>query len=208
MGCLLSTAGNTALYAATLTTAKAAKPDNTTGRQYNDATVATATQCRNPAVKLDDIKKLHQKKYRQSLGHFLVEGEHLVLELEKAATGNPHWQQAKLFVTSTYEHWPSPWPKTIISDRQMAQLADTKTPQGILAVAPLPPIRQTHQQPAGKRSTSMKSRIRETWARSCAPWPGLAACAACSAPAASIPIIRKLCAPAWAPSSMSRWKPM
>ena len=49
-------------------------------------------------MKLDDIKKLHQKKYRQSLGYFLVEGEHLVLELEKAAAGNPHWQQAKLFV--------------------------------------------------------------------------------------------------------------
>ena len=89
-------------------------------------------------MKLDDIKKLHQKKYRQSLGYFLVEGEHLVLELEKAATRNPHWQKARLFVTSSYEHWPSPWPKTIISDRQMAQLADTKTPQGILAVAPLP----------------------------------------------------------------------
>jgi TrmH family RNA methyltransferase len=90
-------------------------------------------------VKLDDIKKLHQKKYRQSLGHFLVEGEHLVLELEKAATTNPHWQQAQLFVTSAYEDWPSPWPRQVIGERQMAQLADTKSPQGILAVAPLPP---------------------------------------------------------------------
>ncbi|MBR9869889.1 MAG: RNA methyltransferase [Gammaproteobacteria bacterium] len=89
-------------------------------------------------MKLDDIKKLHQKKYRQSLGHFLVEGEHLVLELEKAAASNPHWKQAQLFVTSTYEDWRSPWPKQVITDRQMAQLADTKTPQGILAVVPLP----------------------------------------------------------------------
>src|SRR5690554_6067364 len=141
MGCLLSTAGKTALYAATLTTAKAAKPDNTTGRQYNDATVATATQCRNPAVKLDDIKKLHQKKYRQSLGHFLVEGEHLVLELEKAAAGNPHWQKARLFVTSTYEHWPSPWPKTIIGTTNMVQLPKPKLPKVILAVRPLPIIK-------------------------------------------------------------------
>ncbi len=90
-------------------------------------------------MKLDDIKKLHQKKYRQSLGHFLVEGEHLVLELEKAAASNPHWKQAQLLVTSTYQDWRSPWPKQVISDRQMAQLADTKTPQGILAVVPLPP---------------------------------------------------------------------
>lgn len=90
-------------------------------------------------MKLDDVKKLHQKKYRQALGHFLVEGEHLVLELEKAAAANPHWLQARLFVTAAYEHWPAPWPRTLVSERQMAQLADTRSPQGILAVAPLPP---------------------------------------------------------------------
>ncbi|MFV8572042.1 TrmH family RNA methyltransferase [Marinobacter sp. SBS5] len=95
-------------------------------------------------MKLDDIKKLHQKKYRQSLGHFLVEGEHLVLELEKAAASNPHWKRAQLFVTSAYEDWRSPWPKQVISDRQMAQLADTKTPQGILAVVPLPTAASPH----------------------------------------------------------------
>ncbi|MCL7945511.1 RNA methyltransferase [Marinobacter sp. ATCH36] len=89
-------------------------------------------------MKLDDIRKLHQKKYRQALGKFLVEGEHLVLELEKAAAGNPHWQQAELFVTSAYENWPGPWPQHLVSDRQMVQLADTKTPQGILALVPLP----------------------------------------------------------------------
>ena len=90
-------------------------------------------------MKLDDIKKLHQKKYRQALGHFLVEGEHLVLELEKAAASNPHWHRAELYVTSAYQDWSGPWPIHLISDRQMAHLADTKTPQGILAVAPLPP---------------------------------------------------------------------
>ncbi|TGN39133.1 TrmH family RNA methyltransferase [Marinobacter confluentis] len=89
-------------------------------------------------MKLDDIKKLHQKKYRQSFGHFLVEGEHLVVELEKAAAANPHWQQAQLFVTSAYQDWSSPWPMQVISERQLAQLTDTKSPQGILAVAPLP----------------------------------------------------------------------
>ena len=31
-------------------------------------------------MKIEDLKKLQQKKYRESLGHFLVEGEHLVLE--------------------------------------------------------------------------------------------------------------------------------
>lgn len=90
-------------------------------------------------MKLDDIKKLHQKKYRQSFGQFLVEGEHLVLELEKAAKQAPHWRNAQLYVTGAYEHWPSLWPKHVISDRQMAQLSDTRTPQGILALVPLPP---------------------------------------------------------------------
>nr|WP_241264448.1 RNA methyltransferase [Marinobacter daepoensis] len=88
---------------------------------------------------MDDIKKLHQKKYRQSLGHFVVEGEHLVLELEKAGKQMSHWRQAELYVSGAYESWPSPWPKQVVTERQMAQLADTRSPQGILAVVPLPP---------------------------------------------------------------------
>ncbi|MCQ3971752.1 hypothetical protein, partial [Klebsiella pneumoniae] len=53
-------------------------------------------------MKLDDIKKLHQKKYRAEFGHFLVEGEHLVLELQKAALHNPLLQRSELYVTSAY----------------------------------------------------------------------------------------------------------
>lgn len=89
-------------------------------------------------MKLDDLKKLHQKKYRAEFGHFLVEGEHLVLELQKAALQNSPLQRAELYVTAAHEHWPSPFRTHLISDRQMAQLADTKTPQGILAVVPMP----------------------------------------------------------------------
>lgn len=89
-------------------------------------------------MKLDDIKKLHQKKYRAEFGHFLVEGEHLALELQKAALQHPPLQRAELYVTGAYEHWRSPFRTHVISDRQMAQLADTKTPQGILAVVPMP----------------------------------------------------------------------
>ena len=40
-------------------------------------------------MKLDDVRKLQQKKFREALGHFLVEGEHLVLELQKAARDQP-----------------------------------------------------------------------------------------------------------------------
>ncbi|WP_375739744.1 TrmH family RNA methyltransferase [Pseudomonas boanensis] len=89
-------------------------------------------------MKLDDIKKLHQKKYRAEFGHFLVEGEHLLLELQKAALQNPLLQGSQLYVTGAYEHWQSPFKTHVINDRQMAQIADTKTPQGIIALVPMP----------------------------------------------------------------------
>jgi len=37
------------------------------------------------SLSLDDVKKLQQKKYRNEFGWFIAEGEHLVLELQKAA---------------------------------------------------------------------------------------------------------------------------
>lgn len=92
-------------------------------------------------MKLDDIKKLHQKKYREEFGHFLVEGEHLVLELEKAAEHNLTLRSSQLYVTEAYANWNGPFRTTLVSARQMAQMADTKTPQGIVAVVPvLPPV--------------------------------------------------------------------
>ncbi len=101
-------------------------------------------------LKMDDIKKLHHKKYRNELGYFLVEGEHLVLELAKAATQYPALQSSELFVTEHYAHWPSAFKKNIISEKQMAQLSDTKTPQGIIAVAPL--IAAPNKQSATERA--------------------------------------------------------
>jgi TrmH family RNA methyltransferase len=100
-------------------------------------------------MKLDDIKKLQQKKYRAEFGHFLVEGEHLLLELQKAALLNPALLSSQLFVTGAYEHWQSPFKTQLISERQMAQIADTRTPQGILAVVPLAAT-AAHVSPPGK----------------------------------------------------------
>ena len=67
-----------------------------------------------------------------------MEGEHLVLELQKAALLNPLLQGSELYVTNAYEQWQSPFKTHLISDRQMAQIADTKTPQGIVALVPMP----------------------------------------------------------------------
>jgi TrmH family RNA methyltransferase len=89
-------------------------------------------------MKLDDVKKLQQKKYRAEFGHFLVEGEHLVLELQKAAVHNPLLQRSQLYVTAAHEHWQSPFKTHVVSERQMAQISDTKTPQGMVAVVPMP----------------------------------------------------------------------
>ena len=101
-------------------------------------------------MKLDDVKKLQQKKYREQFGHFLVEGEHLVLELQKAAQHAPLLASSELYVTAAYEHWQSPFRTHLISDRQMAQIADTKTPQGVIAVVPMAAIGASPSAPAGK----------------------------------------------------------
>lgn len=103
-------------------------------------------------MKLDDIKKLHQKKYRQALGHYLVEGEHLVLELQKAAVRQPALKASELYVTDAYAHWAGPFKTHHVSDRQMALLADTRTPQGILAVVPTPSLNVAHMPEAGEKA--------------------------------------------------------
>ncbi|MET0988313.1 MAG: RNA methyltransferase, partial [Steroidobacteraceae bacterium] len=90
-------------------------------------------------MKFDDLKKLHQKKYRDEFRHFLVEGEHLVLELQKAAAKNPLLQGSKLYVTSEHEHWRGPFETHVISNRRMEEMAETKTPQGIIALVPMLP---------------------------------------------------------------------
>jgi TrmH family RNA methyltransferase len=91
-------------------------------------------------MKFDDIRKLHRKRYRQEFGYFLVEGEHPVLELQKAALRNPSLKGCRLYVTHEHAHWRSPFETHVISAIQMAQIADTRTPQGMIALVPaLPP---------------------------------------------------------------------
>jgi TrmH family RNA methyltransferase len=91
-------------------------------------------------MKLDDVKKLQQKKYREEFGHFLVEGEHLVVELQKAAAHIPVLKNSELYVTEAYENWPTDFRKNLITEKQMAQVSDTKTPQGIVAIVPFLPL--------------------------------------------------------------------
>jgi RNA methyltransferase, TrmH family len=88
-------------------------------------------------MKHEDIKKLHQKKFREELGHFIIEGEHLVQELEKAAARDARLRRSEIYVTQDYAHWSSKLPLHVIKSREMAQISETRSPQGIAAVVPL-----------------------------------------------------------------------
>ncbi len=90
-------------------------------------------------MKFDDVKKLHQKKYRQALGYFLVEGEHPVLELQKSLARIPTLRNCELYVTREHATWQSPFTTHVITSAQMAQITDTRTPQGIVALVPMLP---------------------------------------------------------------------
>jgi len=90
-------------------------------------------------MKLDDVRRLQQKKGRDELGHFLVEGEHLMLELEQATRREPALLTSRLFVTPDHAQWQSPFETQVVSVRLMAKMADTQTPQGIIAAVPLLP---------------------------------------------------------------------
>ena len=88
-------------------------------------------------MKFEDIKKLHLKKFREELGFFIVEGEHLVQELQKAAAHDVRLQKSEIYLTRDYAHWASPLPLHVIQSKQMAQISETRSPQGIAAVVPL-----------------------------------------------------------------------
>jgi TrmH family RNA methyltransferase len=88
-------------------------------------------------LKFEDIKKLHQKKFREELGFFIVEGEHLVQELQKAAAHDVRLRPSEIYLTRDFAHWSSPLPMHVIQSKQMAQISETRSPQGIAAVVPL-----------------------------------------------------------------------
>jgi TrmH family RNA methyltransferase len=88
-------------------------------------------------VKFEDIKKLQQKKFRAEFGCFLLEGEHLVLELEKALAHDARLRASEIYLTREYAHWRSSLPIHVVNSRHMTQLSETRSPQGIAAVVPL-----------------------------------------------------------------------
>jgi TrmH family RNA methyltransferase len=93
-------------------------------------------------MNFDDLKKLRHKKYRDELGFFFAEGEHLALELGKALAHRPQLAAAKVLVSEEYfaAGLPSGFPRQLaietLGARQMSQLSETRSPQGVIAVVP------------------------------------------------------------------------
>lgn len=98
-------------------------------------------------MNLETIKKLQQKKYRSELGYCLVEGEHLVLELQKAAKAQPSLNSAEIYRTDQYADWSSAFAMHEVTNRQMSAISATKSPQGILAVLPVDAIQPVSVKP-------------------------------------------------------------
>ena len=88
-------------------------------------------------MNFEDIKKLHLKKFREEYGCFLLEGEHLVQELERAVVRDVRLRTSEIYLTREYEHWRSSLPIHVVNSRHMRQLSETRSPQGIAAVVPL-----------------------------------------------------------------------
>jgi TrmH family RNA methyltransferase len=100
-------------------------------------------------VKFEDIKKLHQKKFREEQGFFLLEGEHLVQELQKAAQRDARLRASEIYYTHEYTRPAGDLPAQVVNARHMAQISETRSPQGIAAVVPL---LQTPAPHAGERA--------------------------------------------------------
>jgi TrmH family RNA methyltransferase len=92
-------------------------------------------------MKFDDAKKLLKKKYRQQLEHFLLEGEHLLLELDKRLNDLANPPVITLFLTQQHAaittRLHAQYNDIVISEKQMLALSDTQTPQGIVACVPV-----------------------------------------------------------------------
>ena len=98
---------------------------------------------------LEEVRKLHQKKHREAAGLFLLEGEHLVQELHKAAEKDKRLRDSEIYCTKEHIPLAGRFRYHLLNAHLMAQLGETKTPQNIIAVVPLLPPPAPH---AGERA--------------------------------------------------------
>ena len=88
-------------------------------------------------TQIQDIKKLHQKKFREQSGTFIVEGTKSVLELLHS-----NLKVTALWVTEnwakTHEKEIDSFPFNILSLKDMERISTLRTPQEALAIAEIP----------------------------------------------------------------------
>lgn len=82
------------------------------------------------------IKRLQQKKFRDSEALFVVEGFKGVREFI-----NCGYLPVYFFTTSDVKSNPIPFTPEVISSQQMKQISSLKTPPGVLAVFPKPTLK-------------------------------------------------------------------
>lgn len=97
--------------------------------------------------RLKELARLHQRKYREAQGQYLIEGVRLLaaaLEanaplvevlMTEAAYRRPEVQALQARISA---------PVVVVSEREMAQLSELETSQGVLAVAQLQWQSETH----------------------------------------------------------------
>jgi TrmH family RNA methyltransferase len=84
------------------------------------------------------VQSLHQKKYRQRHGAFLVEGGKSVLELLSSDLETEHLLVSAEFATQNRAQLPARLPLVIATDYELTQLGTLATNNTALAVARLP----------------------------------------------------------------------
>lgn len=93
--------------------------------------------------KIKSLKSLALKKHRREQGEFIIEGKRLVAEAHTA--GQPIQQ---IYVTTAFQATAEEKqfltaletcaPITVLTEKEMERISQTRTPAGILAVCPLP----------------------------------------------------------------------
>lgn len=79
------------------------------------------------------VRQLHQKKYRQQFGQFLVEGQKMVSELIQS-----DFTVDQIYFSGECTINASPVEPVKVSAEQMRRMSTLKTPPGILAVVQIP----------------------------------------------------------------------
>lgn len=87
------------------------------------------TSVQNPKVK--EWRKLKQKKERDKLGIFLIEGTHLVEEAHES-----EWEISEIIYEESYSlpEWADMYTCYAVTDNVFTSITETKTPQGIAAI--------------------------------------------------------------------------